>query len=951
MSERRALLLTDVVDSTATSEALGDAATTALWSAHDRIARDLLPLWRGREIDKTDGMLLLFDDAADAVGYARAYNQAILKLAVPLTSRASLHVAEVTLRANSAADVVLGAKPLEVDGIAKPTAARVMTLARGGQILLTAEAREALGETALQVQSHGHWAIKGVAEPIELFEAGETGVTLKAPADGDKAYRVTRVGERWVPVNELPNNLPQLMTSFHGRERELHDVKGLLSDVRLVTLLGMGGLGKTRLSLQVAAELTPQFPDGVWFIDLAPIHDPDLVASEAAQVLDVMEERGRPLIQTLCNHLKTRRVLLIFDNCEHLTKAAAELANAVLRAAPKVCILASSRETLRVPGEQTYPVHPLPVPARDANIKALLRSPAVRLFVDRAKQHRPSFTLTSREAPAIAEMVVRLEGIPLALELAAARMKSMSVSDINMRLKDRFKLLTGGGTVVLERQQTLRALVDWSYVLLSVFEQKALARLSVFMGGFDLAAAEEICGADPISSFDVVDLLQSLAEKSLVMLDQRDANTRYELLETIRDYAHEKLGQDGELAATAVLHCNHYFALAKAARVGLKGAEQARWLWRLETELDNFRAAIALALSGGIDSVIAVKIAVATQTFWILRGYATEGRKLVAQALALPAVCESPVARGHALYVGAAFAVSQSDYGEARQMLENCLALRRGLGNPFDIAATLSTLSMALLPLADADGARTAEQEALQIFRKIGNREGEGIGLLHLGQIELDSGNGEAALKYLNDCLALARAIKQQELEGDCELQLGGIALDADDRSDAVSHLKRSLTICRDAGDKRGVARAQWWLGKAELLEGAIDGARRSLAAALQAFRAFEMREDLVSALGDWSALAAAEGRIPLAVRLSAAVDAASERLALWRPPRSAHRWVAHVDSLRAAMPPDEFDAARAEGQRWDIDEALRRAQSKPAANAGMLTGHSAVDPDRQHVV
>jgi tetratricopeptide (TPR) repeat protein len=435
------------------------------------------------------------------------------------------------------------------------------------------------------------------------------------------------------------------------------------------------------------------------------------------------------------------------------------------------------------------------------------------------------------------------------------------------------------------------------------------------------------------------------------MLDQRDANTRYQLLETIRDYAHEKLGQDGELAATAVLHCNHYFALAKAARVGLKGAEQARWLWRLETELDNFRAAIALALSGGIDSVIAVKIAVATQTFWILRGYATEGRKLVAQALALPAVCESPVARGHALYVGAAFAVSQSDYGEARQMLENCLALRRGLGNPFDIAATLSTLSMALLPLADADGARTAEQEALQIFRKIGNREGEGIGLLHLGQIELDSGNGEAALKYLNDCLALARAIKQQELEGDCELQLGGIALDADDRSDAVSHLKRSLTICRDAGDKRGVARAQWWLGKAELREGAIDGARRSLAAALQAFRAFEMREDLVSALGDWSALAAAEGRIPLAVRLSAAVDAASERLALWRPPRSAHRWVAHVDSLRAAMPPDEFDAARAEGQRWDIDEALRRAQSKPAANAGMLTGHSAVDPDRQHVV
>ena len=227
MSERRALLLTDIVDSTATAEALGDAAAAALWSAHDRSARDLLPVWRGREIDKTDGMLLLFDHAADALGYARAYNQAIRLLPVPISSRAGLHFADVTLRENSAADVLLGAKPLEVDGVAKPLAARVMALARGGQILLTAEARESLGEeVAAQVSSHGHWAIKGIAEPVELFEAGEAGMTLSAPTDGDKAYRVTRVGDRWVPVKEIPNNLPQLMTSFQGRERELVDVKG-----------------------------------------------------------------------------------------------------------------------------------------------------------------------------------------------------------------------------------------------------------------------------------------------------------------------------------------------------------------------------------------------------------------------------------------------------------------------------------------------------------------------------------------------------------------------------------------------------------------------------------------------------------------------------------------------------------------------------------------------------
>jgi len=933
MSQRRALLLTDVVDSTATSEALGDTAAAALWSAHDRIARDLLRVWRGREIDKTDGMLLLFDDAPDALGYARAYNQAIQTLAVPLTSRAGLHVGDVSLRENSAADVVLGAKPIEVDGIAKPMAARVMSLARGGQILLTAEARESVAGTSLQVQSHGHWAIKGIAEPVELFEAGEIGELLTAPPDGEKAYRVIRVGERWVPVNEIPNNLPQQMTSFLGRERELDDVKGLLSRVRLVTLLGMGGLGKTRLSLQVAAELTPQYPDGVWFIDLAPIRDPGLVVSEAAQVLDVMEERGRSLVQTLCSHLKTRRVLLILDNCEHLTKAAADLANAVLRAAPKVCILASSRETLRVPGEQTYPVHPLPVPARDADVKALLRSPAVRLFIDRAKQHRPSFTLSSRDAPTVAEMVVRLEGIPLALELAAARVKSMSVTDINTRLKDRFKLLTGGGSVLLERQQTLRALVDWSYVLLNADEQKVLSRLSVFVGGFDLAAAEAVCGAEPLSESDVLDLLQSLVEKSLVILDQSEETARYSVLETIRDYACEKLEQGGDLAPTAALHCGHYFAMTKTASKGLRSAEQADWVWRVETELDNVRAAVALALSGGVDPVIAVKIAVAMQGFWILRGYSTEGRKLVAASLAIPAIRESDLAQGHALYVGAALAVCQSDYDEARQMLENCLVLRRRLSNELDIAATLSTLSMARLPLGDVEGARTAEEEALRIFRQGGHREGEAIGLLHLGQIEQHAGSREQALKYLHECLALARAIKHQELEGDCELLLGEISFDADDLPNAGRHVKRSLTICREAGDKRGEARATWWLGKAELREGDIDGARRSLTAALSAFRAFEMREDLVSGLGDWSALAAAEGRLQLAAQLAAAVDCASERLALTRPPRNARCWVAHVDSLRAAMTPEEFETAWSQGKTWDIDEALRRAHSRPSVD------------------
>ena len=369
---------------------------------------------------------------------------------------------------------------------------------------------------------------------------------FRAPPDGEKAHRVVRVDGRWLPVRQIPNNLPQRATSFVGRDRELGEVRALLGKARLLTLLGMGGLGKTRLSLQVAAEVMALFPDGVWFFDLAPIRDPVLVVSEAAQVLGVREEPGRPLVQTLCAALKARRTLLIFDNCEHLIKASADLVNAILRAAPQVSVLASSREALRVPGEQVYPVLPLPLPDRGDAVEALSRSTAVRLFVERARSHKPSFVLDEREAPAVAELVLRLEGIPLAIELAAARVRSLSVADINLRLKDRYKLLTSGGRVLLERQQTLRALVDWSYDLLNEDEQRVFNRLAVFASGFDLAAGEEICGIEPLSPDDVLDLLSSLVEKSLVSMDERDGDTRYRMLETLRDYAREKLEQSAE---------------------------------------------------------------------------------------------------------------------------------------------------------------------------------------------------------------------------------------------------------------------------------------------------------------------------------------------------------------------------------------------------------------------
>jgi predicted ATPase/class 3 adenylate cyclase len=935
MSEVRALLLTDVVDSTKLSERIGDAAMAEVWTAHDRAARDLLPAWHGREIDKTDGMLLMFDTAADAVNYAMAYHRALAALPTPLKARAGLHVGPVILRENSAEDVARGAKPIEVDGLAKPTAARVMSLARGGQILLTPEARAALGETALKTESHGHWVMKGVAEPIELFEIGDDAARFAAPPDSDKVYRVVRVGERWLPVAQMPNNLPQQTTSFVGRERELDEVKALLGTARLVTLLGMGGLGKTRLSLQVAAEVMPQYPDGAWFVDLTPIRDAARVVDEAARVLGVTEEPGRPLLQTLCANLRSRQVLLILDNCEQVVQAAAELVAAVLTAAPQVRIIASSREALRTPGEHAYPILPLPLPKKEDSLETLAQSTAVRLFVERAQANKAAFALTEREAPAVAELVARLEGIPLALELAAARVRLLSVADINTRLKDRFKLLTGGGRTLPARQQTLRALVDWSYDLLNDGEKCVLERLGVFVGGFDLSAAEFVCGAEPVDPLEVLDLLGSLVEKSLVMVEEREDGSRYRMLETIREYALEKLVGRGGAAATAARHSEHYFAFAKTVRDGIRGAEQAKWTRRAEIDLDNVRGAIALSLNDGTGGIIAVKFAVALAVFWILRGYASEGRGIVRAALALPAVQNSAMVYAHAAFVGAALASSQGDQAEACKLFEDCLALRRKLGDQVAIASTLSTLALARLQAGDAERALHSEREALEIFRGLGERRGEAVSLLHLGQIATFLADDEQARADLDGGLRIAREIESREIEGAGELLLGIIEFEAGRPRDARRYLDRSLCICREAGDRRGEAHALGWQGKTDLATGDLASAATRLAGALATYRDFDMREELIDCLEDHAELAHMLGAAEAGVRLAGFADGYRGRLELARPPRREGRWQRRLSALRAEMSETAFAAAWEVGQAADVTAAIDSAQALTAPASG----------------
>ncbi len=884
---------------------------------HDALVRAVVAAHGGEIVKMTgDGGHAVFGDPLGALSAVIALQLNLLDTeataSLALKVRCGLHCGD--------------AQPRDHDyfGSVVNRAARIMSAAHGGQILLSESVAQRVGSR--------------LPEGVGLLDLGK--IRLRDLSTPEHVYQVEHVQlRREFPalrsLESHPNNLEQQPTSFIGREHELQDVEKQLRSARLVTLVGTGGLGKTRLALQCGAEVLDAFADGVWVVDLAPLRDPALLPSEVAKVLGVREEPARPLTQTLTMHLKSRNLLLILDGCEHLAHAGASLANAVLRGTAGTRILVTSREALHVPGEHIYPLLPLPVPKRGDGIDTLSRLAAVELFVDRAQSSKPTFELTEWEAAEVAELVARLEGIPLALELAAARVRTLSIAEINARLKDRYKLLTRGSPVVLERQQTLRALVDWSYDLLHENERTLFARLSVFAGGFTLQAAEEICAFEPLARGDVLDLVTALAEKSLLQVEEGAGRDRYRMLDTIRDYARERLQGSGESLATASMHCEFYFALTKQVRDGLLGPDQAEWVDRMEADLDNVRDAIAMALSGNVDPFIAVKMSVALQGFWIYRGYVREGRAVIRSALALPRVANSDLAKGWALYVGAALAERQGEHAEARRMLETCLQLRQRLGSPNEIAATLSTLAEARLHSGDAEGAAECEREALQIFRDLGVRVGEAIGLLHLAHIYRFMGDDDQARLHLEQSLVLGREIRNVEVEGECEWLLGVLALDAGDVPSSYAHLERSLSVCKDAGEKHGEAIASWWLGKADLAAGKLDMARIRLTGAIRVLDSFEMYAETLGCLEDYAALAIAQGLSRDGVRHLAAAAAARDRLAMVLPPRDdAHRR-ATIAALRTELGDTAFDEAWSDGHALEITDAVRRAVTSHPSGPG----------------
>ena len=444
------------------------------------------------------------------------------------------------------------------------------------------------------------------------------------------------------------NNLPLQLTSFIGREREIDEVKHLLTTTRLLTLTGAGGCGKTRLALQVAADAPGVYPDGVWLGELAALSDPALVPHAVASAVGAREIPGSTVTESLVGYLRTRTLLLVLDNCEHVVGAAAELVDALLRSCPGVRILATSREPLGSAGETTWRVPSLAVPPHSAvgelDLEHLTQYETVQLFIDRALAALPGFVVTSQNAAALAEICRRLDGIPLAIELAAARVRAFSVDQIAARLDDRFRLLTAGQRTAMPRQQTLRATVDWSYMLLSDPERALLRRLSVFAGGWAFEAAEAVAAGDGIHTYAVLDLLPQLVDKSLVIAEEQRGAVRYRLLETIRQYARDRLQEAGEAERTRDRHLTYFLQLAEEAEPKLRGSEDRLFLVRLEEEHANLRLALEWGLTPSARGDAALRLSGALTWFWWLRSYHDEGRRWLARALA---ATPGPVGAAH----------------------------------------------------------------------------------------------------------------------------------------------------------------------------------------------------------------------------------------------------------------------------------------------------------------
>jgi predicted ATPase/class 3 adenylate cyclase len=896
-------LFTDIEGSTRLWEQDAERMRTAL-ACHDALARTAVER-HGGIVVKTigDGVHAAFDDACNAVAASVALQQALSNPAathgIALRVRCGLHAGAVERRDN------------DYFGTAVNRAARIMGAAHGGQVLLS----QAVSEIVVSRLPHG----------VTLRDLGL--VRLRDLASPERIYQVLhpQLREQFPALRSLeatPNNLPQQVTSFVGRERVLAEAKKALAATRLLTLTGVGGLGKTRLSLQIAADVIDDYPDGVWLVELAAVADPQIVPQAVASVLGVKEEPARSVLDALVAHAKDRRLLILLDNCEHVVDACARLAERLLAGTTALEIVASSREPLRIAGETVYALPPLTLPAAAASVgvDTVLQSEAARLFVERAQSVKPAFAVTAQDAPALADICRRLDGIPLAIELAAARTGTLPLQAIAARLTDRFALLTRGSRTALPRQQTLRAMIDWSHDLLEHAEQQLFLRLSVFAGGFTLDAAEAL-GAD--DARDVLDLLGALVDKSLVELDAGGA--RYRLLETVREYARERLQASGAQTYWRARHFAWCLALCETAEPHLTGASQQAWLDRLAAEHDNLRAGLAWSTADAGDAAGALRLAAALWLFWYVRGHVSEGRASLDAALAASAGADAPPVRAKALRGAGVLAYHQGDYAASRRFHEACLAILRQQDDQRGIASSLGSLGIVAYDLGEYGNARALLEQSLAIQRRLGDRRGTAMSLNNLGGLLCDQGDHAAARPLHEESLAIKRELGDRRGIAMSLNNLGDVASHEGDLARARSLHEESLAIRRELGDQWGIAMSLSNLGDVALHRSDLASARALHHECLAIRRTLGDRRGMADSLEALAFIAVESGDAERALRIFGAAERLREEIRAPLQTSERASYDRHVADARTALGDAAFSRAWAEGRSLALDEAIAR--------------------------
>lgn len=833
-------------------------------------------------------------------------------------------------------------------------------------------------EPAYRALMTAHWHLGGGAGLAAIFQRCVEALRRELGVEPSEPTRAlyTRLSQEEPPVvsSTAPKasaprgNLPRPLTSFIGREREIAQVTQRLatSPAQLITLTGPGGCGKTRLSLQVGhalqAEHPSRYPHGIWFVELAPLSDPALVPQTVAAALELRAERGRSALAALIDHLRAKKCLLILDNCEHVVEACAHLAEALLHACADLGLLATSREALGVPGEVTFQVPPLETPEVNQRppVDALAHYEAVRLFVERAGAITPGFQLTPENAPAIAHICRRLDGMPLAIELAAARLNLLRVEQIAARLTDRFRLLTGGSRIALPRHQTLRALIDWSYDLLTEPERALLRRLSVFTNGWTLEAAEHVASdsSGVLAAEDLLDLLAQLVNKSLVVVEgEPRAEARYRLLETIRQYAREKLVAAEGGHAVRRRHLAYYLQLAEQAEVALAGPDQVTWLNRLEVELDNVRTALEWSLESEVEA--GLRLASALMRFWEAHGRTHEGTNWLSQLLHQPEADAHLEAKAKALSAqsallvdhgafaqavsgaeaslalfraqgnrqGEAFALMllgqvsflQGDVVAAGPLLEQSLALYRAIGDKLGQAEVLSWLS---LDRRDHDRPRVLLEESLALNRELGHLAGIASNLVSLAQLDYWRNEFSTAPQWLEEALALQRQLGSKSGMAWVLENFGNLAFRQGDYARARDYYEECIVLSESIGQTINGLWARANLAHIALREGQVMPARAALAECLQRFQDLQINIGVLYTVEGLASLAARQGQAARAVRLFAWADGERERIGDPRPPVEQASVDDDLTRARAQLDEAACVASQAEGR------AMTRAQA-----------------------